>query len=103
VEGVVAGRVVMIGNAQVWGGFNVPSQLPAPASRLYAHNVANVIMLMTAGGGFAPNFADEIVAGMCVTHRGAVTHERSLEALRHLQDTPAQPAQTPDPEGVRAP
>ena len=29
VEGSVPGEVVRIGNAQVWGGANVPSQLPA--------------------------------------------------------------------------
>lgn len=75
VEGVVAGSVVQIGQAQVWGGANVASQMPAPASRLYAHNVATVIALMTEEGRFAPDFGDEIVAAMCVTHAGAVTHE----------------------------
>ena len=34
VEGSVAGEVVRIGNAQVWGGRNVPRQMPGPASRL---------------------------------------------------------------------
>ena len=32
VEGSVAGKVVRIGHAQVWGGDNVPSQMPGPAS-----------------------------------------------------------------------
>jgi len=65
VEGVVAGEVVRIGNAQVWGGADVPSQLPGPASRLYAQNVVSLVALMTVGGAFAPDFADEIVAGCC--------------------------------------
>ena len=30
---------------------------------------------MTADGTFAPNFEDEIVAGACVTHDGAIRHE----------------------------
>jgi NAD(P) transhydrogenase subunit alpha len=81
VEGVVPGSVVQIGAAQVWGGANVPSQMPAPASRLYAQNVLNVIMLMTAEGGFAPSFEDEIVASMCVTHQGQITHEPSVALL----------------------
>ncbi|HET9648074.1 MAG TPA: NAD(P) transhydrogenase subunit alpha, partial [Microlunatus sp.] len=55
VEGVQPGAVVAMGGAMVWGGSNVPSQLPAPASRLYAHNIANVIMLMTRDGTFAPD------------------------------------------------
>ncbi len=79
VEGVVAGEIVRIGNAQVWGGRNVPAQMPGPASRLYAQNVVNLVTLMTgevAGrAAFAPDFDDEIVAGCCVTHAGVVRHE----------------------------
>jgi H+-translocating NAD(P) transhydrogenase subunit alpha len=90
VEGSVAGEVVRIGNAQVWGGRNVPSQMPGPASRLYAQNVVNLVTLMTAtgegsaegqGGTFAPDFDDEIVAGSCVTHDGEVRHEPTRAAL----------------------
>jgi NAD(P) transhydrogenase subunit alpha len=46
--------------------------MPGPASRLYAHNVLNVIMLMTRDGRFAPDLEDEITAAMCVTHDGQV-------------------------------
>jgi NAD(P) transhydrogenase subunit alpha len=74
VEGVVPGEIVQIGNAQVWGGANVPSQMPAPASRLYAQNILNLVALMTREGAFAPDFEDEIVAGSCVTHDGQVWH-----------------------------
>lgn len=72
VEGVVAGEVVRIGDAQVWGGADVPSQMPGPASRLYAQNVVSLVTLMTTDGAFAPDFADEIVAGCCVTHDGVI-------------------------------
>jgi NAD(P) transhydrogenase subunit alpha len=46
--------------------------MPAPASRLYAQNLLNVIMLMTRGGRFVPDLDDEIVSAMCVTHDGQV-------------------------------
>lgn len=85
VEGAVAGSVVQVGGAQIWGALNVPSQMPGPASKLYAQNVLNLVTLMTADGAFAPDFADEIVSGTCVTHAGEVTHEatrQSLEATR---------------------
>jgi H+-translocating NAD(P) transhydrogenase subunit alpha len=72
VEGVVAGKVVRAGAVQLWGGANVPSQMPAPASRLYAQNVLNVIMLMTRDGRFAPDFEDEITSAMCITNAGQV-------------------------------
>ena len=86
VEGSVPGEVVRIGEALVWGGQNVPSQMPGPASRLYAQNVVNLVTLMTTtsedgGGSFAPDFDDEIVAGACVTHDGAIRHEPTRVAL----------------------
>lgn len=81
VEGSVAGTVVQIRRVQVWGGSNVPSQMPGPASRLYAQNVVNVLTLMTGDDGFAPDFDDEIVSSMCVTHAGEVTHAATREQL----------------------
>ncbi len=50
VEGSVPGKVVRIGHAQVWGGANVPSQMPGPASKLYAQNIVNMLTLMTTAG-----------------------------------------------------
>ena len=70
-----------IGHAQVWGGANVPAQMSGLASRLYAQNVVNLVTLMTREGAFAPDFDDEIVAGSCVTHDGAVRHEPTRTAL----------------------
>lgn len=90
VEGVVAGAVTRIGQAQVWGGSNVPAQMPAPASRLYAQNVVNLVALLTRpspveGPGtsalLVPDFDDEIVAGCCVTHEGAIRHEPTRLAI----------------------
>ena len=75
VEGVVAGQAVMIGPVQVWGGSNVPSQMPNPASRLYAQNVWHVVDLMSADGVLAPDYGDEIVAAMCVTTAGQIVPE----------------------------
>ena len=80
VEGSSPGEVVRIGHAQVWGGSNVPSQMPGPASRLYSQNVVSLLTLMTAPDEdgvprFAPDFADEVVAGCCVTRGRRITHE----------------------------
>jgi NAD(P) transhydrogenase subunit alpha len=86
VEGSVPGEVVRVGNAQVWGGRNVPSQMPGPASRLYAQNIVNLVTLMTAKGddgtaAFAPDFDDEIVSSSCVTRDGVIVHEPTREAI----------------------
>ena len=81
VEGSQPGRVVRVGAAQVWGGLNVPGQMPGPASRLYAQNVVNLVTLMTRDGEFAPDFEDEIVATSCVTRDGEVWHEATRNAM----------------------
>jgi NAD(P) transhydrogenase subunit alpha len=97
VEGSVPGEVVRIGNAQVWGGRNVPSQMPGPASRLYAQNVVNLVTLMTTkdeegNGVFSPDYADEIVSGSCVTQDGRIVHEATREAIEvPAASAPAEP------------
>ncbi|HET7194520.1 MAG TPA: NAD(P) transhydrogenase subunit alpha [Nocardioides sp.] len=97
VEGSEPGEVVRIGNAQVWGGRNVPSQMPGPASRLYAQNIVNLVELMTDRGqeadeenegrpaAFAPDFDDEVVVGACVTREGSIVHEGTREAMEGPQ------------------
>ena len=96
VEGSQPGKVVRIGHAQVWGGANVPSQMPGPASKLYAQNIVNILTLMTTAGEdgaaaqFTPDFDDEIVAGSAVTHDGRIVHETTREAIEG-------PAPEPDP------
>ncbi len=75
VEGVVAGEVVRIGEAQVWGGRNVPAQMPGPASRLYAQNVVNLVTLLAPEGELVLDLDDEVLAGACVTHAGVIRHE----------------------------
>ncbi|HWJ51991.1 MAG TPA: NAD(P) transhydrogenase subunit alpha [Propionibacteriaceae bacterium] len=80
VEGSLPGDVRDVGGVQLWGGSNVPSQMPAPASRLYAHNIVNVILLMTRDGKFAPDFDDEIVAAMCLTHAGELRGPAARQA-----------------------
>ena len=80
VEGSEPGGVVQIGGVQVWGGSNVPSQMPAPASRLYAQNIVQVILLMTRDGRFAPDFDDQIVAAMCLTHAGELRGQAVRQA-----------------------
>jgi H+-translocating NAD(P) transhydrogenase subunit alpha len=87
VEGCVAGEEVRIGHALVHGAADVPSQMPAPASRLYAQNVVSLVTLMTAEGAFAPDFADEVVAGCCVTHAGEVRHGPTSELLADKEGT----------------
>ncbi|TDD67006.1 NAD(P) transhydrogenase subunit alpha [Jiangella aurantiaca] len=81
VEGSVPGEELQVGGALLWGARNVPSQLPVHASRLFAANVVNLVLLMTVDGKVTPDFADEIVDGAAVTHDGVVRHQNVRDAL----------------------
>jgi NAD(P) transhydrogenase subunit alpha len=84
VEGSKPGEIVeTAGGVRIWGGKDVPSQLPFHASSLYARNVVNLLTLLTQSAAPAKedkpavelainiNFDDEIINGAAVTHAGA--------------------------------
>lgn len=81
VEGAVPGEEVMVGNALLVGGRDLASQMPGPASRLYAQNIVNLLGLMTADDTFRPDLDDEVVAGCCVTHAGEIRHQPTRERV----------------------
>ena len=77
VEGSKPGEIVITSKGvRIWGGKDVPSQLPFHASSLYSRNVVNLLTLLTkpASEGVAVsldlNFEDEIIDGAAVTHAG---------------------------------
>lgn len=81
VEGSVAGEDVVIGGATVWGGLNVPAQMPVAASTLYSANLVALSQLFLGAEGIGLDFDDEIIDGACVVHDGAVRFEAAREAL----------------------
>lgn len=81
VEDSVAGDEVIIGGALVWGGKDVPSQLPAHASKLYAQNVVSLLLLSTKDGVVTPDINDEVIDGCACVFAGDVHHPMAREAL----------------------
>ncbi len=85
VEGVIAGRDVLVpvpgGSVTLVGMQDAASAVASDASRLYAKNVANLLALMTTDGTVAPDFGDDVVAGACLTHDGAVRHAGTAAAM----------------------
>ena len=78
VEGSKPGETVITANGVVlWGGKDVPSQLPYHASMLFSRNVVNLLLLMTKSvdgkptGDVIPDFSDEIIDAATLTHGGA--------------------------------
>lgn len=73
VEGSVAGEVITTDNGlTIWGGKDVPSQLPFHASSLYARNVVNLLLLMVKDGAISLDFTDEIIDAASLTHEGEI-------------------------------
>ena len=76
VEGVEAGVEQDRDGVLVWGARDMASRMPADASRLYARNVAELLLLMTGEGGVVePDYDDEIVAAIWLTRDGAAREE----------------------------
>src|SRR5262245_19957700 len=63
------GREVAHTGVTIVGLTNVPSLMPADASRLYARNVSALLEHLAPGGTLALDFDDEITGGACVTGR----------------------------------
>jgi NAD(P) transhydrogenase subunit alpha len=102
VEGSVAGEVIeTAAGVRIWGGKDVPSQLPFHASSLYSKNLVNLMGLLIksgeagagAGAGSSSgssgasatislDFDDEIIAASAVTHAGEIRHE---QARAHIE------------------
>jgi H+-translocating NAD(P) transhydrogenase subunit alpha len=78
-----AGRTVVEGGVKVIAPTNLPSEMATHASQLYAKNVDNLLgLLVDDEGNLGLDFDDEVVAGACITHDGAIVNERVKEVAR---------------------
>jgi NAD(P) transhydrogenase subunit alpha len=74
------GETVVENGVKVISPRNLPSDMPAHASQLYAKNVENLLGLMVSDEGrLSLDFDDEIIAGACITHEGEIRNERARE------------------------
>jgi NAD(P) transhydrogenase subunit alpha len=75
------GETNVHGGVAVWGGADVPSQLPVHASKLYGANLAAFIKLLRDGEA-----GDEILVGCRVTAGGEFVHDAVRRALAEEPD-----------------
>ena len=74
------GETVVENGVKVIGPLNLPSEMPAPASQLYAKNLENLLGLMvTEEGELKIDFEDDVLAGACITHGGEIKNERAAQ------------------------
>jgi NAD(P) transhydrogenase subunit alpha len=75
-----AGQTVVENGVKVLGPRNLASEMPAPASQLYAKNLENLLgLLVTEEGDLSLDFEDDIVAAACITHGGEIRNERAAK------------------------
>ena len=82
VEGSRPGEEVMVGEVILWGGRDVPSEMPVHASQLYAMNVYSLLTLVAKDGQVVVDANDEIIDGCAVVLDGDVRNEAAQAALQ---------------------
>jgi NAD(P) transhydrogenase subunit alpha len=75
-ETILLHGVTLVGNSQL------AAEMPWDASKLYGKNILNFLQLIIDNKGTLNlNFEDDLVKGCCITHNGAITHERIAELI----------------------
>jgi NAD(P) transhydrogenase subunit alpha len=82
VAGSVPGETIVTENGvTVIGAGNLPATVPAAASAAYARNVSALLLHMVTDGALAIDPADDIQAGVVITHDGKVVHPATAALL----------------------
>jgi NAD(P) transhydrogenase subunit alpha len=75
VEGSAPGETIVTDNGvTIIGADNLPSSMAAAASSMYARNISSLLTYLIKDGAFAIDLSDDLVAGVVITHEGAVVH-----------------------------
>ena len=83
--GTKAGEEVISHGVKILGPLNLPSSIPADASRMYSRNIHSFLQQIIKDGELNLDFEDEIVDGKCITHEGKVVHETVKKAIEGSQ------------------
>jgi H+-translocating NAD(P) transhydrogenase subunit alpha len=82
IDGSVAGQMVLTENGvRIIGAGNLPAQVPTAASIAYSHNIVALLADLIRDGALTIDPADEIQAGVVVTHQGTVIHPAVAASL----------------------
>ncbi len=75
-----AGKTVVENGVKVLGPRNLASEMPVPASQLYAKNLENLLgLIVTDEGEVKVDFEDDIIAAACITEGGEIKNERAAQ------------------------
>lgn len=70
-------ETIQYNGVTIIGNSSLQSTMPSDASKVYGKNVLNFLQLITTKEGqLNLNWEDDLVKGSCITHNGAIIHER---------------------------
>ena len=69
-------RTVSVHGVTIIPGSNLPSDIPANSSQMYAKNVTTFLKHLAPEGELVLDLDDEITSGAMLTHQGAIANER---------------------------
>ncbi len=79
-EGTIDNQIVHQNGTTIIGNSNLPSTMPADASKVFGKNMFNFLKLMIdANGTLNLNFEDDLIKGTCMTHNGQIVNDRIKE------------------------
>ena len=85
VAGSVPGETIVTGNGvTVIGAGNLAASVPAASSAFLARNITTLLLYMVTDGALAIDPADEIQAGVVITHDGAVIQPATAALLAEI-------------------
>jgi NAD(P) transhydrogenase subunit alpha len=74
------GQTVVESDVKVIGPRNLASEMPLPASQLYAKNLESLLgLIVSEEGALKIDFEDDIIAAACITHGGEIRNERAAK------------------------
>jgi NAD(P) transhydrogenase subunit alpha len=73
------GQWVEAFGVSIYGPANLPAEMPALASTLFARNVATFLNELIKDGQVKLDLNNEVIKGMLITHEGKVVHEATLK------------------------
>ncbi|MGO9494281.1 MAG: NAD(P) transhydrogenase subunit alpha [Terracidiphilus sp.] len=75
------GMTQVIGGVTLMAPLNLPAEVAAHASQLYAKNILNFLGLIVKKGELHVDLSDEVLAGACVAHEGRPVNPRVAKLL----------------------
>ncbi len=87
-----ADQDTIVHGVTIVGHTNLPSEIPAHASQMYAKNLVTFLDHLLEEGQLHLDFADEITAGTLITHDGALVNERLGGTMPAPTEAPADTA-----------